>query len=90
MAKPKRSKPKKFFSPFLLSFAAIAGWGAMHEPASLTNPAVAGAWALASLTIGLLVRAAIAILAPLAGLAVESLRLPSAMMNRPNQNEAES
>ena len=49
----------------------MTGWAATHEPASFSNPGMAGAWLLAALAVGLLVRAALALLAPLGGLCVE-------------------
>jgi hypothetical protein len=75
MAKAKPRKPKKLFSPFLLSFAAMTGWAATHEPTSFSNPGMAGAWLLSASSIGLLMRAVLALAAPLGGLGMESLRL---------------
>ncbi|MBU6418108.1 MAG: hypothetical protein KGQ79_00070 [Proteobacteria bacterium] len=75
MAKVKSRKPKKLFSPFLLSLAAMTGWAATHEPASFSNSGMAGAWLLSAFAIGLLVRAVLALAAPLGGLGMESLRL---------------
>lgn len=85
MAKVKPRKPKKLFSPFLLSLAAMTGWAATHEPASFSNPGMAGAWLLSAFAIGLLVRAALALAAPLGGLGMESLRLAFNGSANPNQ-----
>jgi len=64
----KAVKKGKILNPFWLTLAATAGWGATHVPASL-DLGSAGAWALFSLTAGLLVRAALALVSPLLGLA---------------------
>jgi hypothetical protein len=63
----KTTKPKGIFSPFWLSLAAAAGWGAVHVPASL-DIGSAAAWALLSLAAGLVAAAALALAGPLLGL----------------------
>lgn len=89
MAKAKPRKPKKLFSPFLLSLAAMTGWAATHEPDSFTNFGMAGAWLLSAFAVGLLVCAALALLAPLGGLCAESLRLASSNPGAPPQRGTE-
>ena len=90
MAKAKPGKTRKLFSPFLLSLAAMTGWAATHEPASFSNPGMAGAWLLAALAVGLLVRAALALLAPLGGLCLEGLRLLIGNLAGPSRGGADS
>lgn len=90
MAKTKPAKTRKLFSPFLLSLAAMTGWAALHEPANFSNPGMVGAWALAALAVGLLVRASLALLSPLGGLCVETLRLLLGHFGGPNQGGADS
>ena len=90
MAKAKSGKPKKLFSPFLLSLAAMTGWAATHEPDSFGNPGMVGAWLLAALAVGLLTRAVLALLAPLAGLFVDSLRLLSGSISRSSRGGADT
>lgn len=90
MAKAKSGKTRKLFSPFLLSLAAMAAWAALHEPDSFGNPGMLGAWLLAALAVGLLVRAALALLAPLGTLGMESARLLVSNMNGPNRGGAGS
>ncbi|MGE4481063.1 hypothetical protein [Acidocella sp.] len=89
MAKVKPGKPRKLFSPFLVSSAASAGWASLHEPATFTNPAVTGAWLLAALAAGLIVRATLALLMPLVGLCVESVRLLLMNSSAPNQESTD-
>ncbi len=86
MAKTKPAKPKKLFSSFLLSLAAMTGWAAMHEPDSFINPGMAGAWLLSAIAVGLLVRAALALAAPFGKLCMESLHLAFGNPTSPNQN----
>ncbi|WP_298222488.1 hypothetical protein [Acidocella sp.] len=86
--KPPR-KSKKLFSPLLLSLAATTGWAATNEPESFTNFAMAGAWLLSALAVGLLVRAALAFAAPLSGLGMETLRL-ALSDSRPNRRGGDS
>ena len=83
MAKAKARKPKKLFSPFLLSLAAATGWAATHEPDSFTNFGMAGAWLLSALAVGLLVGAALALLAPLGGLCMEFLPMAAGNSGAP-------
>ena len=90
MAKAKSGKTKKLFNPFLLSIAAMTGWAATHEPESFSDPGAAGAWLLTALAVGLLMRAVLALLAPLGGLCVESLRLLLGNMGGPNRRGADS
>ncbi len=90
MAKAKSGKPRKLFSPFLLSLAAMTGWAATHEPESFNNPGMAGAWLLAALAVGLLVRAGLALLAPLGGLCVESARMLLGNASFPSRGDADS
>ena len=89
MAKAKPRKPKKLFNPFLLSLAAMTGWAATHEPDSFTDFGMAGAWLLSALAVGLLVRAALALVAPLGGLGMQSLRLTSGNPGGSNQRGAD-
>ncbi|MDE2319917.1 MAG: hypothetical protein KGK02_09500 [Rhodospirillales bacterium] len=85
MAKAKPRKQKKLFSPFLVSLAAMTGWAATHEPGSFADFGMAGAWLLSAFAVGLLVCAALALLGPLGGLCVESLRLASSNPGAPAQ-----
>lgn len=62
MAKSKKSH--SLINPFFLTLAAGAGWAAAHEPAHLTL-ASGGVWVCSALTVGLLSRAALALLIPL-------------------------
>ncbi len=90
MAKAKTAKPKKLLSPLLLSIAAMAGWAATHEPASFTDPGLAGSWLLTALAILLLTRALLALLLPLAGLCVETTRLLLGNLSGPSRGGADS
>ncbi len=60
----KAAKSHKILNPFMLTFAAMAGWAALHEPAGFTL-ASAGVWACGAVTVAFLARAALALLAPL-------------------------
>lgn len=74
MAKKKPAKPKKIFSPFLLSVAVAAGWAALHSPAHFNPPGEAAAWAVSALAVALVTRAALAIISPLIKLVSDILR----------------
>ncbi|MDE1895638.1 MAG: hypothetical protein KGH91_01045 [Rhodospirillales bacterium] len=89
MAKAKARKPKKLFSPFLLSLAAMTAWAATHEPDSFTDVGMAGAWLLSAFAVGLLASAALALLAPIGGVFIESLRLTSSAPSAPPQRGTE-
>jgi hypothetical protein len=62
-------KPKKSdgWKPGLMTLAVVAFWAAAHEP-SRFSPASAGGWLLGAATVALLVRAGLALAAPLARL----------------------
>jgi ABC-type thiamin/hydroxymethylpyrimidine transport system permease subunit len=51
--------------PGMVTMAAVFAWAAVHEPARFT-PASCGVWLLGALTTALLVRAAMALISPLA------------------------
>ncbi len=68
MGKGKSTKKQKLMSPFMLVLAAMTAWAATHEPAHL-NMGSTGVWLLEALAVALLVRAGLALLAPLLGMA---------------------
>ena len=59
-------------------------------PLFVLGSILVGAWALAALAVGLLVRAALALLSPLGGLCVETLRMLLGHFGGPNQGGADS
>ena len=89
MAKAKSGKQKKIFSPFLVSLAALTGWAAVHEPANFTNPAIAGAWLLEALAVGLLVRATLAVLSPVIKLCGEIFQIITGKSRLHSHGDAE-
>lgn len=74
MAKQKTTRSKKFFSPFLLSLAGAAGWGATHSPPTFNSPTVVAAWLISALSVGLSVRAILALVGPILKLSGDLLR----------------
>ena len=89
MAKKKPNKrPKKIFHPRLLSLAAGAGWAAAHSPTHFGAPEEVGAWLISALAVALLVRAALALLAPIFGLLGEALRQPGNADHANDRNDA--
>lgn len=89
MAKQKRTKrPKKIFSPFLLSLAGGAGWAALHSPTHFGAPEETGAWLISALSIALLVRAGLALLGPILGLFGQALWHPTRQDHANDRNDA--
>ena len=81
MAQKKPDRSKRIFNPFLLSLAGGAGWAATNSPPDFNNPDVICAWLITSLAVGLLVRAALALLSPILRLIGDALQ----HVARPNQ-----
>ncbi len=80
-------KPKAnqvLLKPGMITIAAVLMWSARHEPDSF-SAASTGVWLMGALTTALLVRAAMALAAPLIGLAGAVLGQALRVM----QNEAE-
>ena len=63
MAKSKQTHKPKILRPFMVTLAAMATWAALHQPAQF-NPGSIGVWGLSAVTVALLVRAGLALLAP--------------------------
>lgn len=88
MAKKKPVRAKKIFSPFLLSLAGAAGWAAMHTPPSMASQGELGAWLMSALAIGLVIRAALAILSPIIKLFSDMLQHITSPSVADDQNDA--
>jgi hypothetical protein len=63
MAKGPKRAAAPFFKPTFIVAAAAMIWGAQHPPGTADLGALGG-WALGMLTVGLLVRAALAVAVP--------------------------
>lgn len=74
MAKKKPSTPKRILNPFLLSLAAATGWAASQASYVFISFATFGAWLISALAVGLIVRAALAIIIPLLKLGSEFIQ----------------
>ena len=88
MAKKKSARPKKFFSPLLLSLAGAAGWAAMHSPPSLSSQGEVGAWLISALAVGLFIRAVLAIISPIIKLFSDILQHLSGPSAADDRNDA--
>lgn len=71
MAKKKSNHSKKIFNPFLLSFAAATGWAASQATYVFSSFSMLATWLISALSIGLIVRAALAIVIPILNLGSE-------------------
>lgn len=71
MAKKKLARPKKIFNPFLVSLAAATGWAAAQSSYAFSSFSMVAAWLISALSIGLIVRAALAVIIPLLKLGAE-------------------
>ncbi|MCB5945693.1 hypothetical protein [Acidocella sp. KAb 2-4] len=82
----KGAKKPKLLKPMMLTIAAAAAWGAVHEPLTFTV-ASAGVWALQVLAVALLVRAALALLTP--GMTLGIALLGAALRQTANGKEVQ-
>jgi hypothetical protein len=79
----KAGRTLEFLKPMPLTIAATASWAAMHEPQDL-DVAHGAVWALETLAVALLVRAALALLVPASALC---LALLGTLLRRPGKGK---
>ncbi len=79
-AKP-RGKKSTLLKPGLLTLGAVFLWSAAHEPAAF-NAANLSLWAVGALTTALVVRAALALAAPMLGICAAVLGQAAHILHR--------